>query len=291
MAGQSAAASLQPSPRLFDFLLLLFLFSILPLFLPPGEGDISGARRREVAGGAGHCTRCRISAAMAVSDLGRSAHDSPELEAACDEAADRLEGRRDAVRAPRPRTASHRTSLARRGAVLLSVLAACATGWHVFRASSRHSVGDRGSVLLESAEGGGAYSRALRQIRAGRDVASDGHFRQAATYFLRAKDLWQVSGVPGWESAQTLVDAATDENPAALRDSLWAVSDLVADGGAPRDAAAPPAWLQKGDGGRSAWRRRYEGRMQETEGSPAMPGSLEAVDETRWVHSIEDRRQ
>ena len=31
--------------------------------------------------------------------------------------------------------------------------------------------------------------------------------------------------------------------------------------------------------------------MQETEGSPAMPGSLEAVDETRWVHSIEDRRQ
>ena len=56
--------------------------------------------------------------------------------------------------------------------------------------------GASGTALLEG-DADSAYGRALSQIRSGRDIASEGHFRRAATHFLRAKDLWEVSGVPG----------------------------------------------------------------------------------------------
>jgi len=56
--------------------------------------------------------------------------------------------------------------------------------------------GASGTALLEG-DADSAYGRALSQIRSGRDIASEGHFRRAAMHFLRAKDLWEVSGVPG----------------------------------------------------------------------------------------------
>ena len=140
-------------------------------------------------------------------------------------------------------------------ALLAAALVACAACALVTRARGRE---DDVATLLE-ADGDSAYGRALVQIRTGRDIASEGHFRRAATHFLRAKDLWQVSGVPGWESAQSLADAAIDQDPSALHDRLWAVSKLVsgdAGAGTGRPAAGP---MREG-----VWT---------TAGSPAMPGT------------------
>jgi len=121
-------------------------------------------------------------------------------------------------------------------ALLAAALVACAACALVTRARGRE---DDVATLLE-ADGDSAYGRALAQIRTGRDIASEGHFRRAATHFLRAKDLWQVSGVPGWESAQSLADAAIDQDPSALHDRLWAVSNLVS-GDAGVGAGGPAA--------------------------------------------------
>ena len=98
-------------------------------------------------------------------------------------------------------------------ALLVAALVACAAGALLARGR-----GDAGPAALLEGDADSAYGRALAQIRTGRDVASEGHFRRAATHFLRAKDLWQVSGVPGWESAQSLADAAID---ALLTDLEW----------------------------------------------------------------------
>jgi len=72
-----------------------------------------------------------------------------------------------------------------------------------------------------------AYSRAVRIIAEGHLQAKQGQYSEAAASFLKAKDLWKRSGKPGWQSAESLADAAVDKNPAALKDGMWMVRALT----------------------------------------------------------------
>eukprot|EP00960_Hanusia_phi_P011200 327772-Hanusia_phi.AAC.7 len=72
-----------------------------------------------------------------------------------------------------------------------------------------------------------AYSRAIRMIAEGHLLAKQGRYSDAAASFLKAKDLWKSSGKPGWQSAESLADAAVDRNPAALKDGMWMVKALT----------------------------------------------------------------
>lgn len=83
-------------------------------------------------------------------------------------------------------------------------LASCA----FFVASSGRGEGLAGpGELLDR----GKFSRALNDIHEGEQSARRGGFMHAASYFLKAKDLWKASGERGWQSAQGLADAAVDK--------------------------------------------------------------------------------
>ncbi len=60
-------------------------------------------------------------------------------------------------------------------------------------------------------KGNAEYLRALTDINNGEELANTGKFMPAASEFLRAKDLWQHSGERGWQTAQSLADAAVDK--------------------------------------------------------------------------------
>ena len=85
-----------------------------------------------------------------------------------------------------------------------TILASCA----LFVASSGGDEGLAGpGELLDR----GMFSHAMHVIQEGEKRARRGGFMHAASDFLKAKDLWKASGERGWESAQSLADAAVDK--------------------------------------------------------------------------------
>jgi hypothetical protein len=108
---------------------------------------------------------------------------------------------------------------ARRKSAVLRLVAACGVLLVVIMLAELPWRGGRKRGSLSEIRAFGAahggigredYLRALTDIDQGEQLANSRRFMPAASEFLRAKDLWQKSGQNGWQTAQSLADAAVD---------------------------------------------------------------------------------
>ena len=68
----------------------------------------------------------------------------------------------------------------------------------------------------------------MDEIHQGGVDSRAGRFEAATARFLRGKDLWEQSGMPGWQAAQALADGSVERNEGAVQDGLWTVQHLTA---------------------------------------------------------------